>query len=242
MCDQVFSDIFVYFCPRQSAKCYSLKPALEFIENRFNTFNTLCFNGELKPLPIRLSDAKSYIGKVVYRYKRQLLGRKHYYDFRMLINTRIDMDEREWEDTILHEMIHYYILSHQMEDSSSHGVIFCRMMNDINRQYGRHITISKHLTESEKEQLAGTKTTLHVFALVSTKDGKELIKVVPRIKSRVVEMNRRLKAIDDIQSVRWYYSSDPYFNQFPTSTAMRLQYIDKDEMAKKLTDCHPIEF
>ena len=62
------------------------------------------------------------------------------------------MDERLLEDTIIHEMIHYHILSNQLQDTSAHGKLFRKMMDDINARFGRNVTISHKPTEEEREK------------------------------------------------------------------------------------------
>lgn len=68
------------------------------------------------------------------------------------MNTRIELSEDEIEDTIIHEMIHYYIGYNQLEDTSAHGAIFQQVMNAINEKYGRHLSISHKSSKSQKEQ------------------------------------------------------------------------------------------
>lgn len=45
-----------------------MKVTLEYVERKFAEFNDLMFEGKLKPLPFRLSRARTFLGMV--RYKR----------------------------------------------------------------------------------------------------------------------------------------------------------------------------
>ena len=112
-----------------------MKPTLQYVQDKFREYNQQYFNGKLPELPIELSDAKGFIG--VCRYKKRELedGNVELYDFRLSINTRIDLPEEEIEDTIIHEMIHYFIGINRLEDSSSHGPMFQHLMNSINEKY-----------------------------------------------------------------------------------------------------------
>ena len=112
---------------------------ISYVERKFAEFNRQMFAGQLPKLPIELSDAKTFLGKCVYRKRVKPNGKTENYDFRLRINTRIDLPEHEVEDTIIHEMIHYFIGWKQLEDTSSHGTIFRHIMNSINEKYGRHI-------------------------------------------------------------------------------------------------------
>lgn len=119
-----------------------MKATIPYIQEKFNEFNQQMFDGCLPMLPIKLSKARTFLGILAYRRRRTLSGEIEKYDFRLRISTYHDLPEQELEDTIIHEMIHYYIGIKQLKDTSAHGKIFRKMMKDINERYGRHITIS----------------------------------------------------------------------------------------------------
>ncbi|MCR4965269.1 MAG: SprT-like domain-containing protein [Bacteroidales bacterium] len=212
-----------------------MKPTVEYITERFHHFNKLCFGGELAIIPIKLSNAKTFLGKLGFKRRKRLFGKWEYYDFRMFINTRIETSELELEDTILHEMIHYYLYSHQIDDGRPHGMHFRQMMDHINKTYGRHITISHRSSAESLKQIEGTRPSPHIFAIITLKDGKRFIKVVPRIKERVLSFHKMIKRTGKLQSIEWYYSKDPYFNRFPSSVSLRVQFFDEEEMKEHLT-------
>ena len=106
-----------------------MKATIPYIEKKFDEFNRLIFEGKLPRIPIELSNAKTFLGQCVYKKRRRPFGKPKLYDFRLRINTRIDLPEQELEDTIIHEMIHYYIGYNKLEDASSHGPLFLQMMN-----------------------------------------------------------------------------------------------------------------
>jgi len=115
---------------------------LEFLEDRFDSFNELCFDGTLPPVRIKLGRATRCLGACAYKKRRHLFGRMEYFDFSLRFSTKFDLPEDVLEDTLLHEMIHYDILVNQRRDTSSHGRLFRAKMKEINERYGRHITIS----------------------------------------------------------------------------------------------------
>ncbi len=211
-----------------------MKPTIPYLKQKFDEFNTLCFGGKLAPLPIKLSDAKTYMGNVSYRKRRKINGQWEYYDFTMRINTRIDTSEEELEDTLLHEMIHYYLYANHIDDGKPHGPHFRQMMQTLNERYGRHITISHKSTQESRAQMLGTKPTKHIFGIITTKNGERYVKVVPRIQSRVLYFHNEMMRTDKISSIQWYFSNDPYFNQFPSSVSMRVFYFDEEEMTQHL--------
>ncbi len=156
-------------------------PTIPYIERKFEEFNKQMFAGELPPIPIVLSDAKTFLGKCVYKKRLGKDGKIEYYDFKLRINTRIDLPENEVEDTLIHEMIHYFIGYKRLEDASSHGPLFMHIMNTINEKYGRNITVTFKGTSEQQEQLVDKKQRYHVVALVKFHDGKTGIKVLPRV-------------------------------------------------------------
>lgn len=115
---------------------------LPFLEKRFETFNHDYFDDALSPVPIKLGRAVRSLGSCAYKKRRKFFGKWEYYDFRIRISTRFDLSESEWEDVLLHEMIHYEILSRHLKDTSAHGRLFRARMKEINERYGRHIRIS----------------------------------------------------------------------------------------------------
>lgn len=127
-------------------------PTLPYIQSRFDEFNARFFGGSLPPVPIKLSHARTFLGKLTFtKHRSWLFGPTHYSNFVLRINARIDLPESLIEDTILHEMIHYYIAVNQLRDTSTHGRLFRQEMKRINAEGNRHVTISYRLS---KEQLA----------------------------------------------------------------------------------------
>ena len=217
-----------------------MKPTIAYIQERFDQYNDRYFGGQLPPIPIRLSHAKGFLGKLTYTRKptsslsNWLFGtNKTKYqnaNFTLRINVRIDLPEEVIEDTILHEMIHYYIAVNQWKDTSAHGQLFRQEMARINQAGNRHIAITHRLTEQEKLQSVVQKE--RYFALITFADGKLGIKVVPQ--AHIARWNKQalyrftarfMPAENVIQSIEWYKSSDPFFGRFPSSTALRISII-----------------
>ena len=108
------------------------------IQNIFDKYNELCFDGKL-PMPrIRIGHAKNYLGQLRYKVKKDKDGKRTYYDFSLNFSKLYEMDQQKLEDVVIHEMIHYYIHYHQIQDTSAHGAVFRKMMNDINTRFQRN--------------------------------------------------------------------------------------------------------
>ena len=128
-----------------------MTPTIPYIQSCFDEYNARFFAGSLPPIPIKLSNARTFLGKVTFtRHRSWLFGPVRNENFVLRINTRLDLPEELIRDTILHEMIHYYIAVNHLRDTSAHGRLFRREMARINADGDRHITISYRLS---KEQL-----------------------------------------------------------------------------------------
>ncbi len=205
-------------------------PTIPYIERKFEEFNKQMFAGELPPIPIVLSDAKTFLGKCVYKKRLGKDGKAEYYDFKLRINARIDLPENEVEDTLIHEMIHYFIGYKRLEDASSHGPLFMHIMNTINEKYGRNITVTFKGTSEQQEQLVDKKQRYHVVALVKFHDGKTGIKVLPRVVQSILRYYNTISSAREIESVKLFMSNDIFFNRFPNSAAFKVHFVNEEEV------------
>ena len=201
-----------------------MKPSIEYIQEHFDAYNQQYFDGQLPPLPIKLSHAKGFLGKVTFVRKRKwLFGAYKNENFVLRINVQIDLPEEVVQDTILHEMIHYYIAVNQRKDTSAHGKLFRHEMARINVEGNRHITISHRLNEEQKAQAQIHKK--RVVAIVHFSDGKTGIKVVPKQLRHIRFWHSAAMRRFPVNAIDWYLSDDPYFASFPSSVAMKIYLI-----------------
>lgn len=207
-----------------------------YIKRKFEEFNQQIFAGKLPMLPIKLSNAKSFLGACTYKKRLGKNGKIEKYNFSLRINTSIDLPEEEVEDTIIHEMIHYYIGYNQLEDTSPHGQIFQQIMNTINEKYGRHLTISHKCNKTQNEQAVDKRQHYHVVAVVSFKDGRIGFKVLPRVLQSILKYYNSVKTANDVVSVNLYMSNNIFFNRFPNSSALNVHFIEDSEIKKHLND------
>lgn len=85
------------------------------MKDTFVRFNAELFRSEL-PMPrIRLSRASSFLGMLQYKVHRRGFGRKHTYsDYALIFSTLYDLLQSEWEDVVIHDMIHYMLMLHDL--------------------------------------------------------------------------------------------------------------------------------
>ncbi len=212
-----------------------MKPTVEYLESKFDEFNALMFEGSLPRIPITLGNAATYIGQCTFRTRRKLFGGTEHYGFRLRFSKRFDLPEQEVEDTVIHEMIHYYIRLNGMRDTSAHGKLFRQMMDNINRRFGRHVTISHRTTREQREAALDKRPKWHVVAVVSFRDGRRGLKLLPRIKERIIAYNRTVGGSRDIAGIEYYLENDPWFNRFPTSSAFNVFFAPMDEVLQHIS-------
>ena len=211
-------------------------PTVEYIEKRFDEFNVRYFGGQLPPVPVKLSHAKGFLGKMCYTRRKQGLFRGYKNeDFVLRINVRIDLPETVVEDTILHEMIHYFIAYNNYHDTSTHGQLFRREMVRINAEGAHHITISHRLNETEQEQAHLHKG--RIVALVHFEDGQTGVKVVPKQIKHILYWHKAALRHFPIDAINWYYTDDGYFAKYPSSIALRV-FLISDPAELPLTNAH----
>ena len=211
--------------------------SLDYVKRRFAEYNELCFEGKLQPLPFRLSSARTFLGQVRFKRQRNPDGTWHYSDFIFVISNKRDYPETEIEDTILHEMIHYYILSNQIQDTAPHGAVFTQMMNDINRRFHRNISVSHRRTKEEQDK--DTEVRQHLVCVIRFKNNQTGITIAA--KTRIFQLWDQLPRVPEIAECKWYVSTDPYFNRFPRAISLKVYPIPSDELKAHLIGARPLE-
>lgn len=215
-----------------------MKPTIEFIKNKFEEFNILMFGGRLPELTIELSDASRFLGMCVSKRTRLPDGRETHSDFRLRINTRIDLPQKIIEDTIIHEMIHYFILYNGLNDSSPHGHIFLAIMNSINATFGRQLSVKFNASAEQHEQFVDSRPKWHVIAVVHFLSGATGIKVLPRVVPKVIDYHNHISNAPEVLKIELFLHNDPFFNRYPTSASYRVHDIDTATLSLHLAGAH----
>lgn len=98
---------------------------VSYLKKQFNKYNKEYFGGILPDIKIEISRTKNALGQFRYITKTKT-------PLCIRISKYYDRDPREIDQTLVHEMIHYYICFMGMKDTSTHGLIFTGMANEIN--------------------------------------------------------------------------------------------------------------
>ena len=204
----------------------------------FKQFNADYFGDELPVPRLALSKARTRLGTMACKSVRRI-GRTVYTDFTIRISTYYDCTEREYKETLLHEMIHYYITYKHIRDASSHGPVFRSMMDSLNRRYGWHITVSssmrgRRLTDPAE---AARVRTYVVLALVLDTGERMLSVVNPKAACEVDLMARSTRRIVDH---RWYMTQDAFFSTYPKVRSLRACRVTADIYNEKTAAMQPV--
>lgn len=213
-----------------------MKATVEYIERKFEEFNRLMFSGRLKPVAIQLTPSRRSLGKVRYLRDKDFRGRYSYRDIVILISSRFDFPERLLDDTIIHEMIHYWILSNQMNDTSTHGEIFTAKMLEINKRFNCNISVSHKFTDGDYGM--DSEIRQHLICISEFNTGKLGITIAS--KSRIFELWEVIPNIPNVVKCNWFISYDPYYNRYPRALTAKVYKITKDDLCAHKADFKPL--
>lgn len=218
-----------------------MKITIGFVRDKFREFNLKLFAGRLPEPVFKISESKTYVGLCRSRLRVRPDGYREHYDFELSFSTRLDLTQAEAEDTIIHEMIHYFIQYNGLPDSSAHGHIFRAMMQSINASHSRHITISHRSDGQEPLSDGSLKASWHIIAVVRFRDGKAGIKVLPRVAQRVIGYYNQVRSVREVHTVELLLSNNGFFDRYPVSVALRVHYLDPDILKQQLSGAQIIK-
>ena len=204
----------------------------------FRQFNDEYFGGELPVPRIVLSKSRTRLGTMACKCTRRLM-RRVYSDFTIRISIFYEQTEREFQTTLLHEMIHYYIMYKHIPDTSAHGRVFSGMMQRLNTQYGWNITVSSSMRGhaiADAQAAARTRTYV-VLALVLDSGERMLTVVSPRSARKIDALAHGTARITDH---RWYMTQDHYFDDFPQVRSLRARKVPGDVYNEKTAAMQPL--
>lgn len=107
---------------------------IPYIKEKFIYWNREAFNNELPVPTFELMTSKRTLGQ--YSYNRVLGETIH----KIRISDYYDSLEKRINETIVHEMIHFYIKYKGIKDTSSHGPIWKRMARELSQKFDLNIT------------------------------------------------------------------------------------------------------
>lgn len=199
------------------------------MEKWFSFFDQEYFGGKL-PLPeLGLTRAKTRLGQLSFK-RASRWGRTKLYDFKLSMSTYYDMTDKQAKSVLLHEMIHYIIGYTGLKDTSSHGIVFRGMMDNLNRKYGWEIKVATStkgwkVSDAVKEKKKAKGPQTYLMLAIEMRDGKHyLSRVSPSFARR---LENQLKFVNEVASHQWYTTQESYFEDYPQVRSLRGRRISK---------------
>lgn len=194
----------------------------------FDEFNARYFNGELPRPAFSTGMSRTRLGSMSWRKERHLFRQVAAFSIR--ISNYYDVDETTFKSVLLHEMIHLYIVSRGIKDTSAHGKEFRRHMNRLNAD-GWKITVSARVTGVPVTKRGKTCRAKIVLAVI-TNDGRHVLSVVnPRY---VTAIDRAMRRAANVKSLSWHISTDNYFSVFPVVRTPKGRVVTRETYVRLL--------
>ncbi len=195
----------------------------------FVGFNTEYFNDRL-PLPqLTVSNTRTQLGQFrCNKVKKRLLWGYKLTDFSIKISDYYQLTERDYQQTLLHEMIHYYIIYTGSNDTSPHGKLFRQMAQQINERGGWNITVSeRNRILTVRQENVRQQSLLLLFRIV---DGRHFLSVVnPNYKNYIAKLAEQAPQISEYHFV---VSNDSQYSSWTQVRSLRGRRITQEEYHK----------
>lgn len=154
----------------------------------FNYWNEKAFSNQIKrdKLHFEVKPMKNYIGKASW-VKNGLGESKKYI---ITINPHLALNENDFNDTFLHEMIHIYV--YQLGINCGHGGLFLQLMKSFNSRFGTNMTVERAKTVEEvaTATLDNNYKLSYIGVFFDDKENKFLICKLASTAVSVVERNK----------------------------------------------------
>jgi len=212
--------------------------SIDWMKANFCVFNQKYFEGRLPDPHFGLSRARTQLGTMSFKRIRHL--RKIVFsDFTIRLTTYYNMTERQAQNVLLHEMIHYAIGYHGLQDTSSHGMIFRAKMNELNRKYGWNISVMTSTKGWEVADWAECRlrrglSSISLLLVLRLASGQYyLSRVNPKF---AWSLERQLKVESSIKEHDWYTSKLEEFVNYPQVRSLRGRHLTLEEFRRFLPD------
>lgn len=200
----------------------------------FDTFNRLYFDNALPRPRLSLSQSRTRLGSMSCKHKLTWKGYRPC-RYAIHVSTYYNQTERQYQNVLLHEMIHYYIAYKGIADTSPHGKVFRQMMKNLNEKYGWEISVSSRMSERKSASVQSSATPRLILLLEVQGRGHFVSVVNPKYAS---VMEHELQRLAEMKQYAWYQSTDAYFDSFPVVRSLRGRKITaemRNELIAKLT-------
>ena len=199
------------------------------IQNQFNYWNNKVFNNELPVPQFELMQTKHLLGQFC---PRKIMGQ---YTYKIRISVFYDRPLESYIDTIVHEMLHYYIKYKGIKDTSSHGRVWKQYAANISRKYGLTITRTNPANGGATEAVKAKKEgKMEYVFLCKMKSGRYAAAVIPPGKFGYFNTSfRNWSSVVDLKAVKAPWNETYRLNHLRTATSVR--HISEEQYNNLLT-------
>jgi SprT-like family len=135
------------------------------LQHKFNHYNQLLFQNQIPECPITWADLKGQAGLTSFSRRGRMYEPG---TLKIQISNRFKRSEQDLDSTLIHEMIHAFLITHGHPDEN-HGFHFQHLAKLCGEKVGIHISISDQLSDME---LANDEHVLTTALLWHHSDGK----------------------------------------------------------------------
>ena len=211
---------------------------ISYISEKFEKYNNLYFNGSLKAPKFKISNSKRALGTLSISRRLNFYG-GYTKEHTISISKYYDRTEKQYDNTLIHEMIHLYISQNDIKDNGSHGRRFkaeCARINKYGWDLSRTTDISgwKLSEEAQKRldnKLSNATYSVIVYQMYDTDNTQFIFRVA---KGKELTYYNHLKYNCKAVKVKYFKSNDNIFESLPTCRCrIRGRRIDKNDMVYK---------
>lgn len=196
-----------------------MRPTYKFIQDTFTKYNELIFDAEL-PMPnFRLTTTRLAMGVT----RTKIFNSQKYISID--ISIRYDLPQEDYINTIVHEMIHYYIDYNDLQDNDSHGKLFVSIMNKINSEHNLNIKV---VGDRSDEMVLQEPKRIRYICVATFNDATFGIMVAA--KNKLFDLWNAFNSINQISAVNWYASDSQFLSTMPVCVSPRLLRIDENTL------------
>lgn len=199
------------------------------IERQFDKWNKAIFGNELPRPTFELIQTKRHLGQFHWR---KIGTDKMGYSIR--ISVFYDRPLESYVDTIVHEMLHFYIRYKGIKDTSSHGRIWKAKAAEISRRFNLNISRTNPAgggaSEAVLEKRASKEVSKYEYAIVcKMRDGYHYgVGVAPLCKlEKLVPRFRNWRAVEDFKVVKAPWSQT--YSLRHLRTCVGVGYVTKEQ-------------
>lgn len=210
---------------------------IHWLENWFDRFNARYFDDNLPKPRFHIGRARTRLGTMSFKRERTW-GRTTPYDFAIGISNYYDQPEHGFKSVLLHEMIHLAIAHSGARDTSPHGVLFQKMMQQLNRD-GWDIRVSTRAQGLECAKLDKKESKREFLVLaIEMSDGRCFLSSVnPKCAHR---LNAELPRVKGIDHFAWYATTDRWFERMPRVRSFRGRRVSNQLFKEKTEAMKPL--